>query len=92
MDNESRGRLICALIARGWRLHEGAVHAPLGTMWLSTANPWQGDLSDMLDRMKARLERIQQAAPALPEDAAAGTASCEDTAELVDILANLVSS
>jgi hypothetical protein len=61
-------------------------------MWLSSLDPWQGDLDDMLARINGRLERIQRTASAYPEHAAANAESLEDTAGLVDVLTKLVAS
>jgi hypothetical protein len=57
-------------------------------MWLLRASPWQGDLLDMLDSMRGRLERIQR----LPPMAGVGEESeaADDTAELVLVLERLI--
>lgn len=52
-------RLVAELLARGWHVEDDNIVAPDGSIWFVTHSPWVGDLPDFLDRMRARLQRIE---------------------------------
>jgi hypothetical protein len=57
---EERDALLSALESNGWFREGDFIYAPHRSIWLLTADPWQGDLSDFHERMSARLGRLAQ--------------------------------
>jgi hypothetical protein len=88
LDEHSHERMIGALLERGWQADGEVVMAPKRTMWLRRETPWQGDLTDMLERMRSRLDRVSRFAD---DDAAAQEwrDTFDDTRSLVDVLEEL---
>jgi hypothetical protein len=89
LDEHARKLLVETLISSGWVVDGAFVYAPRRTIWFQCANPWQGDLSDMLERMQGRLERIRRNGPH-SGDETGYRASMDDTGGLVRILERLV--
>jgi hypothetical protein len=83
-----RQLLLETLLANGWTVEGDFIYAPRRTIWLLCADPWQGDLADMLERMQGRLQRIYNLASA-EQDRGSSQDAIDDTAGLVRVLQTL---
>jgi hypothetical protein len=91
LTETEKKQLFAELEARGWKWREGFIYAPHESMWLSAAEPWQGDLQEFHERMTGRLDR-NAAAREIYEDEAEHRNLVSDTQGLVDTLADMLSA
>jgi CheY-like chemotaxis protein len=83
--------LLEALQEAGWVVEGKFIFAPRRTMWLLVAAPYEGDLGDMLERMRGRLERVSRFSVESGGEGDTNDAAA-DTAGLVEVLAAVVAS
>jgi methyl-accepting chemotaxis protein len=82
-----KSRLFHQLSLAGWAAQNGEWVSPQGALRLSAASPWQGDLVEFLERMRARLSAMIAAA----RDNAEFVSDVQDTASLVRALSTVAS-
>lgn len=86
--------LFAARESRGWSWHADFICAPYRSIGLLGSMPWASDLPDFHDRMQGRLRRIegQPSHSDDPQDHRQVMEEVmEDTQELVDVLAAMLS-
>ena len=88
MSAEERDALLRAVERKGWFWEGDFIYAPHKSMWLLGSNPWEGDVSDFLDRMSARVEGISPP-QAHYDDPLRHRNIVDDTQSLVDTLKEL---
>ena len=79
--------MIASLETSGWVVDGDSIYAPARTIWFLCSDPWQGDLAEMLERMRGRLERIRRRGPFPGE--VGYEESLADTGGLVQVLERL---
>jgi hypothetical protein len=84
----TRQLLLESLLANEWTIEGDSIYAPRETIWLLRADPWQGDLADMLERMQGRLQRIYNFA-STQADRVSSQDAIDDTRGLVCVLQSL---
>ena|SRR5215212_5097986 len=88
---EEREAILKSLESKGWFWEGDCIYAPHKSMWLLGADLWQGDMSDFLERMSARVERISRHKSHY-DDPLQHQRIVEDTKSLVDTLKELLNA
>jgi len=88
---EERDAILKPLERKGWFWEGDFIYAPHRSMWLLGADLWQGDMSDFLERMSARVERISRHESHY-DDPLQHQRIIEDTESLVDTLKELLNA
>jgi hypothetical protein len=86
LDEQARRLLVETLSTSGWVIEGDFIYAPRRTIWFLCSDPWQGDLSEMLEGMQGRLDRIRRHGAHPGDDDVGFQESLDDTGGLVRIL------
>lgn len=85
LTQSQSAHLFAALESCGWTWREGSIYAPHRSIWLGSV-PWGGGLSDFHERMRGRLQRIEEHW-ADYDGPQSHRNTVEDSRSLVDVLA-----